>query len=101
MMPRPFERSLSNFLVLRLTGESAGLARQTPYLSFLCCCGPQLPAQDLLEDVREEADRDKQYDTQPGRPTGQHRYEHIVHPLVTEERPVDREETGETPGTMP
>lgn len=95
-MPRPFEISLSNFPVLRLTGESAGLARQAPYLSSLRCRGPQLPTQDLLEDVREEADRDKQYDTQPGRPTGQHGYEHIVHPLVTEERPVHREDTGET-----
>lgn len=65
----------------------AGPARQTPYLSSFRRRGPQLPAQDLLEDVREEADRDEQYDAQPGRPAGQHVYEHIVHPLVTEEWP--------------
>lgn len=86
MVPRLFEISLSNFPVIRQRKE-AGLARQTPYLSSLRCRGPQLPAQDLLEDIREEADCDKQYDAQPGRPAGQHVYEHIVHPLVAEERP--------------
>lgn len=50
----------------------AGQARQPPYLSPLCRRGPQLPAQDLLEDIREEADSDKQCDAQPGRPAGQH-----------------------------
>lgn len=56
-------------------------------LDSLCGTGPQLLAQDLLEDIRKETDSDEQDDGQPGRATGQHLYEHIVHPLITEEWP--------------
>lgn len=57
------------------------------YLDSLCGAGPQLLAQDLLEHIRKETDSDEQDDGQPGRATGQHLYEHIVHPLITEEWP--------------
>lgn len=57
------------------------------YLDSLCGAGPQLLAQDLLENIRKETDSDEQDDGQPGRATGQHLYEHIVHPLITEEWP--------------
>lgn len=74
------------------------MAGQPPYLSPLRRRGPQLPAQDLLEDIREEADGDEQCDAQPGRPAGQHVYEYIVHPLIAEEWPGrgGTEDTGET-----
>lgn len=67
-----------------------------PHLGLLRCCGPQLSAQDLLEDIREEADGDEQGDAQPGRPTGQHVYKYVVHPLITEEWPAQETGTGET-----
>lgn len=56
-------------------------------LDFLCGAGPQLPAQDFLENVGKEADSDEQDDDQPGRAAGQHLDEHKVHPLITEEGP--------------
>lgn len=40
------------------------------YLDSLCGAGPQLPAQDFLENIRKEADSDEQDDGQPGRATG-------------------------------
>ena len=40
------------------------------YLDSLCGTGPQLPAQDLLENIGKEADSDEQNDGQPGRATG-------------------------------
>lgn len=58
-----------------------------PYLHSLRGTGPQLPADDLLEHVGKEADSDEQDDDQPGRPAGQQLDEHVVHPLITEERP--------------
>lgn len=62
------------------------------YLHSLGGTGPQLPAQHLLEDVRQQADGDQQDDGQPGRAAGQHLYEYVVHPLITEEGPaVSRE----------
>lgn len=32
------------------------------YLDSLCGAGPQLPAQDFLENIRKEADSDEQND---------------------------------------
>lgn len=51
-----------------------GAAAPTPlrdagYLDSLCGAGPQLPAQDFLENIGKEADRDEQDDGQPGRAT--------------------------------
>lgn len=39
-------------------------------LDSLCGAGPQLPAQDFLENIGKEADSDEQDDGQPGRATG-------------------------------
>lgn len=87
VIPRPFEIALVTSLSQDRQKKVADPVRQLPYLSPLRRCGPQLPAQDLLENIREEADSDQQSDAQPGRPTGQHVYEYIVHPLIAEERP--------------
>lgn len=63
------------------------LLEASGYLDSLCGAGPQLPAQDFLENIRKEADGDEQDNGQPGRAIGQHLYEHIVHPLIIEEWP--------------
>lgn len=49
--------------------------------------GTHGPAQDLLDDIWQQADRDEQDDAEPGRAAGQHLHEHVVHPLVVQEGP--------------
>lgn len=73
-----------------------GRRTRAGYLCSLGGAGPQLPAQHFLEDIRQEADGDEQDDGQPGGATGQHLYEYIVHPLITEERPAASRERRKT-----
>lgn len=57
--------------------------------------GADGPAEDLLDDVRQQADGDEQDDAEPSRTTGQHLHEDVVHPLVVEEGPGKKEEKEE------
>lgn len=53
--------------------------------------GPQRPADDLLHHIWQQTGCNQQDYAQPGRTTGQHLHEHIVHPLVVEEGPGGEE----------
>ena len=64
--------------------------------SYLCTfggCGTHGPAEDLLNDIWQQADRNEQDDAEPGRTTGQHLHEHVVHPLVVQEGPEQKQDT--------
>lgn len=58
-------------------------------------CGADGPAEDLLDDIRQQADGDEQDDAEPGWTAGQHLHEDVVHPLVVEEGPEKKEEEEE------
>lgn len=60
---------------------------------YLCAfggCGTHGPAEDLLDDIWQQADCNEEDDAEPGRTAGQHLHEHVVHPLVVQERPEQR-----------
>lgn len=60
------------------------------YVSYLCTlssCGTHNPTEDLLNDIWQQADCNKQYDAEPGWTTREHLHEDIVHPLVVKEWP--------------
>lgn len=64
--------------------------------SYLCAfggCGTHGPAEDLLNDIWQQADCNEQDDAEPGRTTGQHLHEHVVHPLVVQEGPEQKQDT--------
>lgn len=61
-----------------------------PYLCTFGGCGTHCPAEDLLDDIWQQADRNKQDDAEPGRTTGQHLHENVVHPLVVQEGPEQK-----------
>lgn len=67
------------------------------HLSTLCSCGAHSPAEDLFDDIRKQTDCDQQDDAKPGRPAGQHLHEDVIHPLVVEKGPMQREEMDEVP----
>lgn len=60
-----------------------------PHLCTFSGCGADGPAQDLLDDIRQQADGDEQDDAEPSRTAGQHLHEDVVHPLVVEEGPEE------------
>lgn len=63
--------------------------------TYLCAfggCGTHCSAEDLLDDIWQQADRNKQDDAQPGWTTGQHLHENVVHPLVVQEGPEQKKE---------
>lgn len=62
------------------------------HLNAFCGGGPQGPADDLLDHVRQQTDDDEQDDAEPGRTAGQHLNKHVVHPLVVQEGPGERRE---------
>lgn len=63
-----------------------------PYLCTFGGCGTHCPAEDLLDDIWQQADRNKQDDAEPGRTAGQHLHENVVHPLVVQEGPEQKQE---------
>lgn len=54
--------------------------------------GPQCPPDDLLHHIWQQTGCYQKDYAEPGRTTGQHLHEHIVHPLVVEEGPERRGE---------
>lgn len=61
------------------------------YLTLLGAGGPQVPVEDLLHHVGEEAGDHDDDDGEPGRAAGQQLHEHEVHVLGVEEGPGGRE----------
>lgn len=57
------------------------------HLCTFSSCGTHGPAEDLLDDIGQQADGDEQDDAEPGRAARQHLHEDVVHPLVVEEGP--------------
>lgn len=60
------------------------------YLCAFSGCGTHGPAEDLLDDIWQQADCNEEDDAEPGRTAGQHLHEHVVHPLVVQEGPEQR-----------
>lgn len=63
--------------------------------SYLCTfggCGTHCSAEDLLDDIWQQADRNKQDDAEPGWTAGQHLHEDVIHPLVVQEGPEQKQE---------
>lgn len=57
------------------------------YLCAFSGCGTHGPAEDLLDNIWQQADCNEEDDAEPGRTAGQHLHEHVVHPLVVQEGP--------------
>lgn len=66
------------------------------YLCTLSGCGTQSPAENLFDDIRQQTYCNKEDDAEPGRPAGQHLHENVVHPLVVEEGPAQKEQSSVT-----
>lgn len=62
-----------------------------PYLCTFGGCGTHCPAEDLLDDIWQQADGNKQDDAEPGWTAGQHLHENVVHPLVVQEGPGQKQ----------
>lgn len=61
--------------------------RVCAHLYALSRRGPQRPADDLLQHIRQQTGCYQKDDAEPRRTAGQHLHEHVVHPLVVEEGP--------------
>lgn len=55
-------------------------------------CRTQCPAENLLDHIWQQADRNEKNDAEPGWTAGQHLHENVVHPLVVQERPGQKQQ---------
>lgn len=61
--------------------------RVCSHLDAFSSGGPQRPPDDLLHHIWQQTGCYQKDYTEPGRTAGQHLHEHVVHPLVVQERP--------------
>lgn len=54
-------------------------------------CGTDGSAEDLFDDIWQQADCNEEDDAEPCRPAGKHLHKDVVHPLIVQEGPEQQQ----------